>query len=132
VSELHCASPTTGGETPQDTITRTVEAVIPGPKPQTSLEDAAARSPDLIDTKTLLYLSKNMGPEWLYVGRLLGVEDPTLEHLTQKHSGHLQEARYQILLDWQKAKFRKATHQVLAAVLEQEGRGDLQEWLLTQ
>lgn len=73
---------------------------------------------------TLHYLSRNLGKEWLEVGRRLLLSEAELYNIKAECSS-TQEANYRMLHKWKLEKGYEATYDVLTNCLREAGREDL-------
>jgi len=58
-------------------------------------------------------ISKDLGKDWLWVGRLLGIKDVELDNLKESHK-QLNECSYYMLKTWTRTSGGKATYELLA------------------
>ena len=61
-------------------------------------------------------ISKDFGKDWLWVGRLLGIEDSELDNIRELHT-QLYECSYQMLQSWSGKNGDRATYECLARAL---------------
>lgn len=61
-------------------------------------------------------ISKVLGKDWLWVGRLLGIEDAELDNLKELHK-QLNECSYYMLKTWARTSGDQATYEWLARAL---------------
>ena len=73
-------------------------------------------------------LAYQISGKWMKLGRLLGVKEPELENVDQRHK-QLYKKAYHMLRIWKEENGRAATHQRLTAALHHElmQRRDLAE-----
>ena len=73
-------------------------------------------------------LAYQISGKWMKLGRLLGVKEPKLQYVDQRHK-QLYEKAYHMLMIWKQENGRAATHQLLTAALQHElvQRRDLAE-----
>ena len=61
-------------------------------------------------------ISKDLGKDWLWVGRLLGIGDAALDNLKELHKD-LDECSYHMLKTWTRTSGERATYELLARAL---------------
>ena len=61
-------------------------------------------------------ISKDLGKDWLWVGRLLGIEDAVLDNIKESHT-QLYECSFQMLKSWAGKNADQATYDCLARAL---------------
>ena len=61
--------------------------------------------------------SKDLGKKWIWVGRLLDLEDTELEGIKDNHRGNLEECAYQMLVEWIQKRAVEATYKCLGEAL---------------
>lgn len=66
------------------------------------------------DVKTF---SKGLGKKWIWIGRLLELEDITLESIRDTQGGNLEECAYQMLVEWKQTRSGEATYECLGKAL---------------
>ena len=61
-------------------------------------------------------ISKDLGKDWLWVGRVLGIEDSELDNIRERNT-QLYECSYQMLQSWAGKNGDQATYECLARAL---------------
>lgn len=69
-----------------------------------------------VSISAVLSIANNFGKEWVWVGRLLGLEDSLLDSIREDHS-QAYECTYKMLELWCKKKSGNATYECLARAL---------------
>ena len=64
----------------------------------------------------MVAMANDLGKEWMWVGRLLGLEDTTLDDIKESHD-KLYECSYEMLLSWSQKNAAQATYHWLAQAL---------------
>ena len=64
-------------------------------------------------------LGKKIGVKWDTLGRRLGVEEPELENIEQRHKD-LEKRGYAMLMHWKQKNGSEATYQILIAALQDD------------
>ena len=64
----------------------------------------------------MVAMANDLGKEWMWVGRLLGLEDTTLDDIKESHD-KLYECSYEMLLSWTQKNSAQATYHWLAQAL---------------
>ena len=62
-------------------------------------------------------IAENLGNQWLWVGRLLSLDDSLLERIKEENPRNMSECSYQMLDAWTKKYGVNATYNWLALVL---------------
>ena len=73
-------------------------------------------------------LGRQIGAKWDTLGRRLGVQEPELENIEQRHKD-LEKRGYAMLMHWKQKNGSEATYQILKAALQHKRvqRKDLAE-----
>ena len=69
-----------------------------------------------VSRSDLLNIAGDIGKEWMWVGRLLGLEDPPLDGIKVTHDSP-SDWSYQMLLLWKQKNANQATYRWLAQAL---------------
>lgn len=119
-----CSSPTTTSSTP----TTDLLTASHSDKGNKSRRKSVTKKEELHDLQSMptafRYLSRNLGKEWLEVGRRLLLSDAELYNIKAECSS-TQEANYRMLHKWKLEKGYGATYDVLTNCLREAGREDL-------
>ena len=70
-------------------------------------------------------ISKDLGKGWLWVGRVLSIEDAELDNIRDSHT-QLYECSYQMLQSWAGKNGDQATYECLARALLHRANGEMQ------
>jgi len=69
-----------------------------------------------VSESDVVAMANDLGKEWMWVGRLLGLEDTTLDDIKESHD-KLYECSYEMLLSWTQKNSAQATYHWLAQAL---------------
>ena len=69
-----------------------------------------------VSKSDMVSISNDLGKNWLWVGRLLGIDDAALDDIRENHT-QMYEYSYQMLESWEKKCCAQATYEWLARAL---------------
>lgn len=70
----------------------------------------------VVSSSDLLSIAKELGIKWVWIGRLLGLEDSLLDGIREDHI-QVSDCQYKMLELWRRVKTTGATYQCLARAL---------------